>query len=299
MRIHLYTVSWNEAKILPFFFRHYDRFVDRYVFFDDGSDDETVRMLKAHPRVDVRQLERKFDSYLLSATYVRNTAWKQSRGRADWVIATDVDEHLYHTDIVPYLERRAAEGVTMIPALGYQMLTPHFPNADSLLCRDHTMGAPFRPMNKVGIFNPDAIEETNFQPGRHFAQPTGHVRYPDQDELLNLHYKYLSTDFISDRLARLVSKIGTADADRPALANWDVNDEQIQRWIAIWKAASIDVTDRDAATPERHRDPLDPRWRQSPPYWRTRPWQVRWWWMRLPQKTRTAAWRIRKLTGLS
>lgn len=57
-RVHLYTVSWNEQAMLGYFFRHYDRFVDRYVFYDDGSDDGTRERLDAHPRVEVRRFER-------------------------------------------------------------------------------------------------------------------------------------------------------------------------------------------------------------------------------------------------
>jgi len=57
-RVHLYTVSWNEQAMLGYFFRHYDRFVDRYVFYDDGSDDGTRERLQAHPRVEVRRFER-------------------------------------------------------------------------------------------------------------------------------------------------------------------------------------------------------------------------------------------------
>ena len=56
--IHLYTNSWNEMRMLGFFFRHYDPFVDRYVFFDDNSDDGTLDVLRAHPRVVIRRFER-------------------------------------------------------------------------------------------------------------------------------------------------------------------------------------------------------------------------------------------------
>ncbi|MBI4190914.1 MAG: glycosyltransferase family 2 protein, partial [Betaproteobacteria bacterium] len=47
-RIHLYTMGWNEERLLPFFFRHYDPWVDRYVIYDDNSTDATLEMLHAH-----------------------------------------------------------------------------------------------------------------------------------------------------------------------------------------------------------------------------------------------------------
>jgi len=32
--IHRYTVCWDEADMLGFFFRHYDQWVNRYVVYD-------------------------------------------------------------------------------------------------------------------------------------------------------------------------------------------------------------------------------------------------------------------------
>ena len=57
MITHLYTVTWNEADILGFFFRHYDPWIDRYIVYDNGSEDETLALLRAHPRVEVRRFE--------------------------------------------------------------------------------------------------------------------------------------------------------------------------------------------------------------------------------------------------
>ena len=96
-RVHLYTVSWNEQAMLGYFFRHYDRFVDRYVFYDDGSDDGTRERLEAHPRVEIRRFERTDpNSFILSARALYDRHWKESRGAADWVIVGAVDEHLWH-----------------------------------------------------------------------------------------------------------------------------------------------------------------------------------------------------------
>src|SRR4029079_18339767 len=54
-RVHLYAQCWNDATMLPFFFRHYDSFVDKYIIFDDASEDGSLAMLLAHPNVEVRR----------------------------------------------------------------------------------------------------------------------------------------------------------------------------------------------------------------------------------------------------
>jgi hypothetical protein len=192
MKIHLYTLCWNDADMLPFFFRHYDRFVTRYFIFDDGSTDESLAIMHGRQNVEVREFVREdADSFALSEQAVSNHCWKESRGVADWVIITDIDEHLYHRDLLDLLSEYKARGTTVVPALGYQMISQDFPSPDEMLCATRTLGAPFQQMCKTSLFDPTAIEEINYGPGRHVADPVGNVRLPPHDELLLLHYKYL------------------------------------------------------------------------------------------------------------
>jgi Glycosyl transferase family 2 len=97
MTVHLYAQCWNDEWMLPFFFRHYDRLVDRYFIYDDGSADGTWGLLRSHPKVEARRFERATpESFVLSEQAFSNECWKGSRGEADWVILTDIDEHLFH-----------------------------------------------------------------------------------------------------------------------------------------------------------------------------------------------------------
>jgi hypothetical protein len=128
--IHLYTVCWDEADMLGFFFRHYDPWVDRYVIYDDGSTDGSLDILRAHPRVEVRQFERTdAESFVLSHTRMQQHAWRESRGQADWVVITAIDEHLWvrGRDMQSYLAELASDGVTCVPALGFDMNSETFP----------------------------------------------------------------------------------------------------------------------------------------------------------------------------
>jgi Glycosyl transferase family 2 len=183
--------------MLGFLFRHYDPLVQRFVVYDDGSTDDSLEILRSNPKVEVRPTPPYSDpdSRILSGTSILECCWKESRGVADWVIVTDIDEHLYHhRDLEGYLKTCKERGVTIIPALGYQMLAEEFPKEGIWLCRSVTMGAPWHKMNKLNIFAPDEIESTNYQPGRHRAALVGNVVAPARDELLLLHYKFLGFD---------------------------------------------------------------------------------------------------------
>jgi hypothetical protein len=208
----LFTLSWNEAPVLPFFFRHYDPWVDRYIIFDDGSIDGTLDLLAAHPRVEVRRFSRAVpDSFVESHRVWQNNVWKEVRGQADWVVLTAIDEHLWHPDITGYLRRCKAAGVTAIPALGFNMIADGFPPADTHLAETLRRGMPHSEMNKLSLFDPGAIAETNFGPGRHVAAPAGRVAIPATDEVLNLHYKYLGRDYVAARNGALRSGLGVGD----------------------------------------------------------------------------------------
>jgi len=205
MKIDLYTRCWNDADMLGFFFRHYDPIVRRYVVFDDGSDDNSLDIWHSHANAEIRPMPEYDDpdSRIGSNLAVLESCWKESRGGADWVIVTDIDEHLHHPDLGNYLAACKRQGVTIIPSLGYQMLADEFPHVEALLSRDLTMGAPDPVMSKMNLFSPNDIETANFAPGRHEAAPQGNVVIPERDELLLLHYKFLGFEHTLNRHRQL------------------------------------------------------------------------------------------------
>jgi hypothetical protein len=218
MKIDLYAICWNEARMLGFFFRHYEPLVRRFVIYDNGSTDETPDLLRAKSNVELRPFPNsRPDSFVLSAKALQDECWKESRGRADWVIVTAIDEHIHHPHLPDYLRQCKQRGITYIPALGFQMLTSDFPAPDEHLATTRTKGAPFSMMSKLRIFDPNAIEESDFAIGGHGAAPRGRLRLPWRDELLLLHYKFLGVDYIRARSAVLRTRMGEHDRQE----RWD------------------------------------------------------------------------------
>jgi hypothetical protein len=210
--VHLYAACWNEIAMIDFFFRHYDPWVERYVIFDDGSDDGSRERLAEHPRVDLRTLERTHpDSLILSLRDLYDHGWKESRGEADWVVVVNLDEHLYHPDMTRYLGDCRQAGVTAIPALGFQMVGDEVPPPHATLSETVRRGVVWQYMSKLAVFDPDAIEHVNYSPGRHVADPEGELVYPERDELLLLHFKYLGLEYIDGRQSAQRARLGERD----------------------------------------------------------------------------------------
>jgi hypothetical protein len=212
--VHLYTLCFDEADMLGFFFRHYDPWVERYVIYDDGSTDGSLAILAAHPKVEVRTFIRSDESsFCLSHQALQDEMWKQSRGKADWVVVTAIDEHLHVPGraMVDYLEEQTARGATILPALGFDMNHPTMPKDAGLLVEQVTRGRPRIAFNKLSVFNPDAVLETGFGAERHKAEPVGNLKLPHRNELVLWHYKHLGFDRCAAREAIQAARLGQKD----------------------------------------------------------------------------------------
>jgi Glycosyl transferase family 2 len=211
MRVHAYSLCWNEARMVPYYLRHYQSIVEQFFLYDDNSTDGSLELFRSHSNVEVQSFANEGDSFVLNSQTFTNQAWKRSRGQADWVIICNIDEHLYHVDLLNYLNRCASQGITVIPTRGYQMLSEIFPTTEYRLCDIITQGMPLKLLDKPLIFNPNAIENINYAVGRHAASPEGDVRYPETAEVKLLHYKYLGIDYLLERHAELKTGLKSQD----------------------------------------------------------------------------------------
>ena len=263
--------------MLPFLFLHYDKLVQRYIIYDDASTDNSEEILRLNPKVELRRAPwSDRNSRVNSALALFETCWRESRGVADWVIVTDVDEHLYHPDIYHYLAQCRAQGVTIIPALGYQMLSEQFPEHKTLLCQSLTRGACDALYSKLSIFSPNEIDAVNYRPGRHSAAPTGRVVLPTRDELLLLHYRYLDFERVRKRFAQILT---TRTRETDLAMGWGVqyswSSEQLREAWDLMTSRLVDISQRDLRPWETHEGP---RWWRSPDLvpWDSHEWPP-WW----------------------
>jgi hypothetical protein len=186
MILDLYTCLWNEAKLLPFFLAHYGPVCRRIVALDDGSDDGTLDILAAHPKVEVRRMRVERDSWVLASTGWWNEAWKESKD-ADWVGMVATDE-IVTGDLTAALARHKAAGVTVLRPRGFDMVSEQCDPAAA------TRGVFSKLYCKPCLFRPDRIKKVTLSEGNHEGQFKGEVVFSEPDDLVLRHYRYLGRE---------------------------------------------------------------------------------------------------------
>lgn len=119
MKVHLYSIWYNEARMASWFLRHYSPWVERIIIYLEPSNDGTEEILRACPNVEIRPWHfTGLDDERFLAFF--NSCWQEARGKADWVILADADELLYSPDMPALLARQDCD---VMQATGYALIS--------------------------------------------------------------------------------------------------------------------------------------------------------------------------------
>jgi len=122
---------------------------------------------------------------------IKNSAWKESTGKADWVIVSDMDELVYHPDLTNYFIRCKEMGITIPKVTGFNMFSTEYPKVGIPITNQIKRGSYSKNFSKQIIFDPNKIVDINYSPGAHAIEPDGDVKVDQNNTLKLLHYKYI------------------------------------------------------------------------------------------------------------
>ena len=196
--IHVYSVCWNEEKFLPFYLKHYSSFADKIIIYDNESTDNTLKILKENPKVEIKTYKTNGKLNDFEYLKIKNNAWKKSRGKADWVIVCDIDELLYPAPKQDIKQTLQKTDKTIIQTEGYNMISELFPKLETPLLQQ-TKGEYSEPFSKTIIFNPHKIVSIKYYPGCHYVESViGKVKYGYKTFRL-FHFKNMSLEYLLKR----------------------------------------------------------------------------------------------------
>jgi len=196
-RIHVYTVCWNEERMLPFFLDHYARFAERIVVFDNGSTDRTAEIARAHPRCEWRPYDTGGELDERNLLRVKNEAWKEHRGESDWAIAVDADELVTFGGLDPLAVAAAcdARGLSVVQPIGYNIVLDAAgalpePGGPPLV-EAHHLGVHKKKYSKPCMWSTRRVESIAFGPGAHDGVFVPRPRTHRDLRIRLYHYRYL------------------------------------------------------------------------------------------------------------
>lgn len=225
--VHVYSICYNGEVLLPYFLRHYETIAEKIIIYNNQSTDRTEEILKAHDKVEMRELESNNeirDDYFRA---IKNNCWKESRGIARLVVVCDIDEFLYHVNLPEYLEHFNNSRQTLIKPTGYNMVSENLPSGNDQIYDEIKNGVLDNHWSAKSImFKPDAIKEINYSYGAHGCKPNGYVR-PDYSATL-LHYRYLSEDFLVKTYAERKKRLSELNRKKGWGMQYDYPEEVLR-----------------------------------------------------------------------
>jgi hypothetical protein len=209
MRIEVYTLAHQEARLIPYVMRHYEGF--KVIAYAGHSTDGTEAMLESLG-AEVRFLNTNNESNDGIFQRMKNECWKDSK--ADWVIVTDFDELVYCN--IPLEEKLKDTKATLIRPMKAEMYSESFPTGEGKitdLVKTGVLGSA-----KFCLFRPSEIKEMNFDPGCHNIRPEGNVIIDDYahdqpnhiisfNPIMSLHYRNLGKEYVRSRQAYTASRL--------------------------------------------------------------------------------------------
>lgn len=214
--ITIYTITYNEEVILPYFIKWYrDRFPNcNIVVYDNESTDGTKNICLSTP--NLQYIPYHTGNKLSDSTYlkIKNNAWKHAE--TDWVIVCDVDEFL---DVN---ESNLNDNQSIYKAKGFNMF-----NLDNLEdITEINYGLPAVQYDKSILFNRKRLTEINYGAGCHHCEPKGDVVFSVINPPL-YHMKFLNVDYIVQRYKMYSERL----SDENKQMRWGYHYQQAEQEI--------------------------------------------------------------------
>lgn len=230
MKVIIFNICWNQAHILPWFLRHYETFADEICVFDEHSDDGSRELLKAHPKVVLRDWP--YQSGIEEDLFLQfSYEWlPRAHPAYDWAMWVDTDEFLYHPDMLGVLAEGLRRRIDVIQPWGYNMMHEGLPPDDGRQLWQIARKGVHAPLyNKAVIVRPNA--PVRWTRGKHQLEG-GPLNVWDDSGVKLLHYRYLGYDYTKKRNEMNLARCGLYTKDKAAA--WSCQPDYRGEGSADW-----------------------------------------------------------------
>lgn len=243
MKLIVFTICWNRIDILPWWLRHYSSFVDEISVFDEQSNDGTRELLRANPKVLLRDWPHKSgidENLFLQHAY---EWYPRAHPKFDWAIWADTDEFVWAPNLLDTLKRATDAGIEVIAPTGFNMVNEGLPVDD---------GRQIWEVCRKGVYAPIYSKPIVFRPGitihwdrgkHHLEQCSPKIWFEGQSDVKLLHYRYLGYEYTRRRNALNLDRCGLYNGDKGAAWSCrpDYKGEGSAEWAKEAMRLAVDV----------------------------------------------------------
>lgn len=196
MKVLVATVHRNEKRMVPFFLRHYERFADTIIVYDNQSTDGSREMLEKHKKVKI--IPYNTFGKLDDGRHAHMKSVVPYKFDADWFIIVDFDEFINAPggDVRGQLRKLQRTKINFPTVEGFQMVSETFPKDDGKSLMTDLV--------KRGFFSPPYGKRAVIRKGLSVKYTVGcHIALIGRDAVFDaelrypfqlLHYSFLGRD---------------------------------------------------------------------------------------------------------
>lgn len=252
MSIHLYTLCWNEMDILPFVIDYWKLLpITKAVVYDNGSTDGSIEYLKQFNWIEVRHFDTEGQNDVVQRQ-IKSEAWKESRGKCDYVIVCDMDEMIYCPNIEDELWYMKTNGYNVMGMPWYAMcfdVRPTYEKGKLL----HTQGDKFYKqyinhdkrwshLGKFMLFDPNVIDDMGYSVGCHYSSPRPYLKLYETNKAFAIHVnKGLSEDYFVERRKKMGNNLSITNKMGGMCYEYNYPEEKSREEYRKYQSQSVDV----------------------------------------------------------
>ncbi|MCQ8887696.1 glycosyltransferase family 2 protein [Pseudoalteromonas agarivorans] len=205
LKVHVYLLCFNEEAIIESVIRYYSSFCSKIFIMDNMSTDNSVAIANKFSNVTIVPWESDGIDESLYIHMKSQTYKKYSRQGgihtsevADWVISCDMDEILYHHNILEALDLYDKKGVTVPQITGFNIAGENEVDCKKPIVEQYSLAQRAEGFDKRIIFKPEfniTYHEGCHPRGSGFDCMKNTYGYKTSNEypLALLHYKHIGS----------------------------------------------------------------------------------------------------------
>ena len=256
MVVHLYTLCWNEEDIIPYVLQYWERIRSEVelhvVVFDNGSTDKSLGLLSPYGWIEVRHFDTDGMNDIVQKS-IKNSCWKESKGKCDFVIVCDMDEVLYSNCFKEVLDEMKVSGCNIMGTKWYAFCGDKMPvySPDVLLHEQVKYGytqyvnhtQQWGGLGKFMLFDPNLVDDMNWSVGNHVSHPVPSADVFYTDKVVAFHInKGFSEDYFVQRRQYMYKRLSETNKKGGLCYEYGYSEEQMRNEYRGYQKRSIDIS---------------------------------------------------------